>query len=218
MYSKLYVYGDSFVHGDTTPQDLTWANKLSKELNLEIYNRGVAGGSNKLSVINLLNDLSELSNYDDILIIFAFTSMHRTCFYIEDNDKWYNVIPNYQNKVKKLNLIEVNYYKLMHTTNDALYNLHAQKMFVQSILSQLKIQHFFINSFLERNIFVNGLERFNLLEKLIDKEKYLLGYENSIRDEVCFKYGLVADDGFHPSEDGHELAMNLIKNDLEKFL
>ena len=60
MYSKLYVYGDSFVHGDTISQELTWANKIGKEFGWEVFNRGVAGGSNKLSVINLLNDLSTL--------------------------------------------------------------------------------------------------------------------------------------------------------------
>lgn len=218
MYSKLYVYGDSFVHGDTLNQELTWANKIGKEFGWEVFNRGVAGGSNKLSVINLLNDLSTLEQLDDVLIVFAWTSMHRTCVYIEETNAWYNVLVTYQNKIKKYKQIEESYFKFLHTDFDGLYNIYMQKILVQSFLTEKRANYFFINSFLDQYATVPELNQPKLLEKFIEKDKYILGYNNSIRDEVCFKYKLIGEDGFHPSEEGHELATQIIKNDLERLL
>lgn len=218
MYSKLYVYGDSFVHGDTLNQELTWANKLGNEFGWEVHNRGVAGGSNKLSVINLLVDLSKIENLDDTLIIFAWTSIHRTCVYIEDNKAWYNVLVTYQNKIKKFKQVEEAYFKFLHTDFDGLYNIYMQKILVQSFLKQKNANYLFINSFTDDKLGLPELDEPNLLEQFIEKDKYILGYTNSIRNEICFKYGLIGDDGFHPSEAGHDLALQIIKNDLERLL
>lgn len=218
MFTKLYIYGDSFVHGDTLNQELTWANRLAQETNLNIFNRGVAGGSNKLSVIKLLNDLCELETLDDMLIIFSWTSIHRSCVYIEEKNNWYNILVNYQNKNKLLKDIETSYFKYMHTNFDALYNFYSQKILVQSFLKQLNVPYLFVNSFLDKHEIIDELTEPFKMEKFVEKEKYLLGYDNSVYDEVCIKYGLIGEDGFHPSEEGHYLAMQLIKDELERML
>ena len=218
MFRNLYVYGDSFVHGDTVSQELTWANRLAHELDMNIFNCGVAGGSNKLSIINLLNDVTEIDNLEDTLIIFSWTSIHRTCVYLENTAEWYNILVSYQNKNKILRETETTFYKYMHTIFDGLYNFYTQKILIQSFLKQLNANYFFVNSFLDDHIIRGDLEKPFKLEKFVEKDKYLLGYNNSIRDEVCKKYGLIGEDGFHPSEEGHYLAMQLIKNELERMI
>lgn len=217
MDSKLYVYGDSFVHGDTIPQDLTWPNRLGKELGYETINRGVAGGSNKLSVINLLDDMVTLENVKNTVVIFAWTSIHRTCINLDNySTDWHNLLVTYRNKGKKLNQIEEAYFKFIHTDFDGLYNIYMQKILVQSFLKQIDVKYYFVNSFIDY-YYTNTdfLEKPNLLEKFIEKDKYLLGYNNSIRNEICFKQGLTAMDGYHPNEEGHFLTMQLIKNDIK---
>lgn len=219
MYSKLYVYGDSFVHGDTISQNLTWANRLGNELGWEVINRGVAGGSNKLSVINLLDDIASLETCKNIVVIFAWTSIHRTCVYLENHNKnWYNLLVTYKNKEKNLKEIEESYFKFIHTDFDGLYNIYMQKILVQSFLKQINAKYFFINSFTDNYLTNNEFSKPKLLEKFIEKDKYILGYDNSIRNEICLKQGLTAKDGFHPSEEGHFSAMQLIKNDLKNLL
>jgi hypothetical protein len=218
-FKKLYIYGDSFVHGDKISQNLTWANLLGKDLNLKVFNKGVAGCSNRLSTINLLDDMNNLKKYDDIIVIFGWTSIHRSCVYINDTKEWYNLSVHYKNKNEFLHQVETNYYKYFHSTYDALYNFYSQKIFVQSFLSVLKIKYFFINSFIDPKYGEEKIyKELNRHEKLIEKNQYLLGYTNSIRDEVCLKRKLIGEDGFHPSIQGHKIAADLILKEMEILL
>lgn len=217
---KLYVYGDSFVHGDGLDQNFVWPNLLAIKLGANVENRGAAGGSNKLSLHRLFRDLADLKKFSkSTLIIFAWTSIHRSCYWDTIDNEWYNFLVNFRNKNHIKKITEEVYYNYIHSDFDAVQTQIIQAITVQSFLALNDIKYFFINSFRDEE---DGsrlmFDELKPMEQLILKDKYLLGYENSIRKEVCIKKALLGKDKFHPCTQGHNLASDLILQDLKSKL
>ena len=215
---KLYVYGDSFVYGDNLPQDLTWPNLLGKSLKIKCFNRGISGGSNKLSVFRLFEDIHN-DNFKDALVIFAWTGIHRDCYYDELAGQWYSLLPSYRNRQRVKKMIEEVYWNFMHTDLEATLNNFLQCILIQSFLGSKGVPYAFINSFRD----AEGAEQITpdsckKIEESLDKKRFLLGFENSIRREICLNRSLLGSDNFHPSLEGHIMASVLIKEDLESKL
>jgi hypothetical protein len=222
MITKLLTYGDSFTAGDGIDPQYAWPAYLGKMLGLEVDNRGLPGGSNKLSIIKMMNDLGSLTGHGNLLVGFSWTSASRTCFY---NTCWKNVLPHWDDKDDRVNVFSQAYYGAVFTEVDALFELISQQIFVSSFLRERKIKFFFINSMRDINIdyvvYLKTKEKQNLeqikehesflneyknLINLVDKTKYVLGYDHSIKEDYCDTLNMYCDDGHHPSYDAHNMV------------
>lgn len=226
MIKKLITYGDSFTAGDGVYKEQAWPSYLGSMLGLEVINRGEPGGSNKLSIIKLMNDLGEVDDPEELLVGFAWTSGSRTCFY---NKSWKNVLPNWNDKDNRVNKFSTAYYGAIYTEIDALLELVTQQIFVSTFLKQRKIKFFFINSMRDINIdYVTYLrvqdennveqieehesflkENKNLIN-LVDKDLFVLGYNNSIKETFCDALSMYCEDNQHPNAAAHHMTAGRI--------
>lgn len=226
MIKKLITYGDSFTAGHGVYEEQAWPAYLSSMLGLKLLNRGVPGGSNKLSIIKLMNDLGEIDNPEELLIGFAWTSGSRTCFF---NTSWKNVLPNWDDKDDSVNVFSTAYYGKIYTEVDALLELVTQQIFVSTFLKQRKIKFFFINSMRDINIdYVTYLkmqdeknvkqikehglflQEYKNLINLVDKESFVLGYDNSIKETYCDALSMYCEDNQHPNAAAHHMTAGRI--------
>jgi lysophospholipase L1-like esterase len=210
MIKNILAYGDSFTAGHGIDTDDAWPTVLGNMLGIPSKNNGVRGGSNKLSIINLLNDFSNIENPSETLVGFSWTSAARTCFY---DFGWQNILPNFDDHRDYINDFSRNYYGHVYNDIDALNEIVLQQIFLTAFLKEKNIKYFFINSL--KDISPESLsktaksemyikEHENFLS-LLDKEKFLLGYNNSIYSDFCQNLGMVSDDGFHPNTEAHKM-------------
>jgi hypothetical protein len=221
MIEKLIAYGDSFVQGgglDPNNPILihpdSWPFLLAKKLKItDVTNRGVGGGSNKLSIIKLFEDTKRLVNPENTLIIFVWTGMQRTCVYHEDTKEWQNILIGHQSVFKKHREVSDFYFKLMHSDLDSYLTLMQQRMFVKLYLEYIKVKYFFANSFIEQPHIYKGTQ----VDSFI-KEKYLFGYTESLHQKVCNEKKMVSYDKFHPNQEGYnyiaDIMVDYIKNNI----
>lgn len=223
MVKKLIAYGDSFVQGGGLDPVNTmkihpdsWPFILAKKLKItDVTNRGVGGGSNKLSINNLLEDI-EIIKQRDVLVIFSWTSPQRTVFFEEKINNWQNYLIGFNHPdpfiQKKLKF----YFESIYSDSDAALTLFNQQIFLSSFLDSIKVPHFFINSFNDSSNenFLKFVEYYSLkwpqIHNMIDKTKFMLGYDGSIYDFICKNLNKICLDGFHPSEEGHDILANFM--------
>lgn len=91
-------FGCSHTVGVGVNLEDTWIHKLAKELNLDYINSGISGGSVKLCTINFFNMLNVVKCLPK-LVVFAWPSSVRYCFYTENEFVFY--LPRFINENKK---------------------------------------------------------------------------------------------------------------------
>lgn len=212
MINKLFAYGCSFTYGDSlgVPSIESWPHKLGEMLNLDVVNRGVSGGSNKLAMNNLFRDITQ-TEYSNVFVVFSWTGIQRTTFYSEERKEWIPCLVGHESPDNDIAHMTKLYYKYFYNDYEALYNYYTQILSVQSFLKERKINYLFINAFKEDYIFYDD-EVFGAFRESIDKSKYVFGYNNNIYNEICIKQNLKASDGFHPSKEGHLLVASEIRD------
>lgn len=216
MINKLIAYGDSFVMGgglrnDNIVYENSWPQLLGKKLGIDAINRGVGGGSNKLSINNLLEDIESIK-CKDVLVIFSWTGAQRTAIFDEDQRTWYNYLPGHVPPDKNVQKKFKFYFESMYTDTDAALTLYTQQIFLSSFLNSLKVPYFFINSFNDMNQFFHYRSVWPHIFDMIDKSKYMLGYDNSIYNRICKILGKTCQDKFHPNEEGHDILASMMVN------
>jgi lysophospholipase L1-like esterase len=228
MVKKLIAYGDSFVMGggilpnNTTYPD-SWPQLLGKKLGIEAINRGVGGGSNKRSINNLLEDI-EIIKQENVLVIFSWTSPQRTVFFDEKYQSWQNYLVGHEHPDYYIQKKYKFYFELLYSDTDAILTLYNQQLFLSSFLDSIKVPHFFINSFNElqhnNKLFLNFVKNYRLkwphIFDMIDKNKYMLGYDDSIHNSICKNLGKTCSDHFHLSEEGHEILASMMVDYINK--
>lgn len=80
---SIIVFGCSLTMGVGLPYEWTWAQKLSRKLNVPVINLGVSGGSNVLSLYNSYRLVSK--GIRPLAVINMLTSTDRATFFL-DND------------------------------------------------------------------------------------------------------------------------------------
>lgn len=212
MIDKIYAYGDSFVAGDGVGLKDAWPAKLGKSMKTPVINRGIPGGSNKLSIINLLNDFSEIENPKNALVIFSWTGISRTAFYFPEKKQWENILLGhepYEDYLKKMKNV---WYEHVYNDYEGLMEYYMQQIFVASFLESRNVQYAFINSFLENYIDKEPFEnQYKNMIKLLPTTKFILGHDQSIYDVYCVGKNMKCDDGYHPSKKAHADLAKKIK-------
>ena len=208
MIEHVVGYGCSFMQGDSVDPELVWASVLAKRLNASLHNRGQNGGSNKLAMNYLFEDISK-NDYSKTLVLFSWTGIQRTAFWADQKNykKWISVLPGYTSGDKITDDINLAYYADLYTDYDALHTSYIQKLSVQSFLKAKNIPYLFVNAFKEDFILYND-DTMGDFVKQIDAENFLFGINNSIYEKVCLELKMVADDMFHPSAEGHAYLAN----------
>lgn len=221
MIEKLIVYGDSFVQGGGLDLVNTmavhpdsWPFLLAKKLKItDVTNRGVGGGSNKLSIMKLFEDTNDLADLENTLIIFVWTGMQRTCIYHEDEHDWQNVLVGHRSLVEKHRKISDFYYEWMYSDHDAYTTVLQQQIFVKLYLEYKKVKYFFANSFISNQ----HLYKEDQID-LFFREKYLFGYSQSLHQKACYENKMISQDKFHPNKEGHNYIademFSYIKNNI----
>jgi len=206
----LYVNGDSFTFGTGVKEQNSWPTLLAKNLNFDLVNEAMPGGSNYRIVRKTLDFLSV---HRPQLVVIAWSSYLRTEFSSQNscpagvNNLDYNgqpiiqVQPNY-NKYHKHDIgVVESFYK---TANQEwlMDNYLNQVLLLQSYLKCSKIQH----------VFVNALDNYDRefyrrpKSKLVTGE--FLGWPNQ-----CFNQWFDASqrlpDG-HLNEQGHVRLMEML--------
>lgn len=217
MIKKIVAYGDSFVQGGgLNPDDVmaihpdSWPFQLGKKLGVPAINRGKGGSSNKLSIVRLMEDANDGLLTKDTLVVFAWTGIQRTAYHDQNNNEWHDLLIGHTPQTPSRVLIHKMYYERMYSDYDAVLQIFQQQMFVDLYLKWLGVKHFFVNSFSE----FSYLPIAECPVKLADdfKENYLLGYSNSLLNEIVRKRGLVCSDTYHPSIEGHVLIAALMED------
>jgi hypothetical protein len=202
MIKKIFAYGDSFVVGTGVDPSASWISLLGKKLDVDVINRGISGGSNKLSINILFADLKNIIDTKDHLVIFSWTSMLRSAFYYKN--QWQNIqLGHYYEDVGIRNRVD-DYYKTIYNDYEGYTEFYQQQIMIDSLLKSKNINYVFVNSFSDSPFDVNCFkEEQEYFEQFIDRNKYILG-KDSIFNVVCNQQRMVCNDGFHPSEQGHK--------------
>lgn len=204
MIKKIYAYGDSFTAGDGVKKEDAWPQLLANIMDLEVVNRGVPGGSNKLSVIHLLNDFAAIDNPEETLVLFSWTGIMRTAVYHKGMKSWQNILVGHDPQDPDLKALHDAWYGLLYNDYDGQLDFYSQQIFVSSFLESKNVKYAFINSFVENYIDkIAFAEQYNNIIKLLPKDKFVLGYDRSIYDIVCSVLNMRCADDYHPSEEGH---------------
>lgn len=208
MIEKVVGYGCSFMQGDGVDSGLDWASVLAKKLNVPVRNRGQNGGSNRLSMNYLFEDLSK-NDFSKTLVLFSWTGIQRTTFWSDHPDykKWISILPGYTSGDKITDNINLAYYADLYTDYDALHTSYMQKLSVQSFLKSKNVPYLFVNAFKEDFILYNDDTMQDFVNQ-IDMKNFLFGINNSIYEKVCLDLKMVVEDNFHPSVDGHAFLAN----------
>jgi hypothetical protein len=202
MINKIFAYGDSFVIGTGVDPAASWISLLGNQLRTETVNRGVSGGSNKLSINILFADLKEIINTPDHLVIFSWTSMLRSTFY--HNNQWQNIqLGHYYEDADIRQRVDL-YYKMLYNDYEGYTEFYQHQILLASLLDSKNINYVFVNSFSDSPFDVNCFkEEKEYYEQFINRDRYVLG-KDSIFNIICNQQKMVCNDGFHPSERGHE--------------
>ncbi len=208
------AYGDSFVMGGgLLPENKvfpnSWPQLLGKKLGVPAVNRGVGGGSNKLAILNLLEDLPELLQ-KDVLVVFSWTGIQRTVWFDPDTEVWVNYLIGHVPPSKELQKRYKFYFESFYSDTDAILTLYSQQLFLPKFLDSMGIPYFFINSFNDMDQFIHYRHHYPHIFNSIDKSKYMLGYDDSIYHRICQKFGRICEDKFHPSEVGHDILATMM--------
>lgn len=211
MIKRIIAYGDSFTAGHGVKETEAWPIVLGKMMGVPVNNRGIRGGSNKLSIVKLLNDFSAIGDPSEVLVAFSWTSASRTCFY---NHGWQNVLPNFEDKDVRVNNYAKKYYGHIYNDVDVLSDIVLQQIFLTSFFKERNIKYFFVNSlkdvspeFLESNSNTQlYLREHKSFLSLLDRERFMLGYNGSIFHDYCQSLDMRADDGYHPSAEAHKMV------------
>jgi hypothetical protein len=211
MIDKIYAYGDSFTAGDGVEPKDAWPVKFSELMKTPVINRGVPGGSNKLSIINLLNDFADIKNPEKALVIFSWTGISRTAVYYEEKKEWENILLGHDPWDPKLKKLKDVWYENVYSDYEGLMDYYTQQIFVSSFLESRNIQYAFINSFLEGHIDKEPFEnQYKNMIKLLPTKKFVLGHDKSIYGIYCIDKEMRCADGYHPNEQAHaELAKKI---------
>jgi lysophospholipase L1-like esterase len=211
MIDKIYAYGDSFTAGDGVESKDAWPAKLGDMMKTPVINRGIPGGSNKLSVINLLNDFADIERPDKALVVFSWTGISRTAVYFPEKKQWENIMLGHDPWDPYLKKMKANWYEYVYSDYEALMEYYMQQIFVASFLEARKVQYAFINSFLEGYVDKEPFkDQYKNMVKLLPTKKFVLGYDKSIYAVYCNDKGMVCADGYHPNEEAHaELAKKI---------
>jgi hypothetical protein len=229
MVKTIIAYGDSFVMGGGLTQSNqvypnSWPQLLGKKLSIESINRGVGGGSNKLSINNLLEDL-DIIKQKKALIIFSWTSFQRTVFFEEKHNNWLNYLIGFEHPDPYIQKKFRFYFESIYSDPDAVLTYYSQQLFLSSFLDSINAPHFFINSFNEFGY--NNTKKFlsigqplrfkwSSIFNSIDRTKYMLGYDGSIYNFICKDLNKICSDGFHPSEEGHDILADAMVEYINK--
>jgi lysophospholipase L1-like esterase len=211
MIDKIYAYGDSFTAGDGIASKDAWPAKLSELMKTPVINRGVPGGSNKLSIINLLNDFADIEHPDRALVVFSWTGISRTAVYHPERKEWGNILLGHDPWDPYLKKMKDTWYEYVYNDYEGLMEYYMQQIFVASFLEARKVQYAFINSFLEGYIDKGPFEdQYKNMVKLLPTKKFVLGHDTSIHEVYCINKGMLCNDGYHPNEEAHaELAKKI---------
>ena len=211
MIDKIYAYGDSFTAGDGVESKDAWPAKLGDLMKTPVINRGIPGGSNKLSVINLLNDFADIEHPDRALVVFSWTGISRTAVYYPEKKEWENILLGHDPWDPYLKKIKDVWYETIYNDYEGLMEYYTQQIFVASFLESRNIQYAFINSFLEGYIDKESFNnQYKNMVKLLPTKKFVLGHDNSIYGIYCIDKEMRCLDGYHPNEQAHaELAKKI---------
>lgn len=211
--NEIYAYGDSFTAGDGVDPTDAWPAKLGKLLDKPVFNKGVPGGSNKLSIINLLNDFANIKNPEHTLVLFSWTGISRTTVYLEEKKKWENILLGHEPYELALKEKKQLWYEKFYTDYEGLMEYYSQQIFVSSFLKSNNVPHAFINSFLEDYIVKDQFnEQYKNIVELLPTKSFVLGYNDSIYQKYCVGLNMACSDGYHPSADAHTLIASKIKS------
>jgi lysophospholipase L1-like esterase len=211
MIKTIYIYGDSFVAGDGVATEEAWPSVLAQRLGMTVINRGIPGGSNKLSTINLLNDFADIENLDEVLVVFSWTGIMRTAFYHKGLATWRNVLVGHDPEDPELKKICDLWYGSIYNDYDGQMEFYSQQIFVSSFLASRNVKYIFINSFIEDYIDKEAFaKQYKNVVKLLPKDKFILGYDGSIFDILCKRLKMICADGYHPSAEGHKHLANIV--------
>ncbi len=216
MIDKIYAYGDSFTAGDGVNAVDAWPAQLGKLLNKPAINRGIPGGSNKLSIINLLNDFLEIESNENPAVIFSWTGISRTAVYLDEKKKWENILPGHDPYEPVLKEKKQVWYAHVYNDYEGLMDYYSQQIFVASFLTSKNIPFTFINSFIEDYIAKESFDiQYKNIVNLLPIDKFVLGHKKSIYQHYCIERDMKCHDGYHPSELAHLEVANKIKCFLE---
>jgi lysophospholipase L1-like esterase len=218
MIDKIYAYGDSFTAGDGVSNNEAWPAKLSELLTVPEVNRGVPGGSNKLSIINLLDDFIKIKSPEKTFVVFSWTGISRTAVYFEEKERWENILLGHEPYDPFLKKKKEEWYAYVYDDFEGLMDYYSQQIFVSSFLTARNVPFVFVNSFLEHYLVREKFDKkYSNIVKLLPADKYVLGYDNSIYQSYCVDKKMTCSDGYHPSAEAHrELAIE-IKTFAEKL-
>ena len=212
MIDKIYAYGDSFTAGDGVAPIDAWPARLGKSMKIPVVNKGIPGGSNKLSIINLLNDFADIENPERTLVVFSWTGISRTAIYFPEKKKWENILLGHEPYEPYLKKMKDAWYEHVYNDYEGLMEYYMQQIFVSSFLEARNIQYAFINSFLEDYVDTEPFEtQYKNIVKLLPTKKFVLGHTSSIYETYCVNKNMKCSDGYHPSEKAHAAIAKKIK-------
>ena len=167
---KLYTNGCSFTYGDEldNPSTSCWPALIAKDLELELVNDAMSGGTNDRTVYRTIKNLQ--SNFD--IYVIAWTSYYRFTVYDHFNSD-INFNPSLLNSKYKDNAFFKNWGEIyyQHWFNE----LYAFKKWLQQII---QLQHVLSA---HNYIMVNTMEN-NLLKWLSPKETFI----QNTKKLICF--------------------------------
>jgi lysophospholipase L1-like esterase len=215
MINKIASYGCSFIYGDGVEKHEAFPEQLGELLQVPVRNRGVNGSSNKLSLTYLIDDISK-QDYSNTLVVFGWTGIQRTHVWNDMDNYWIPILPAWlPDDINQRELVKF-YYGNMYTDFDAFLTFYQQQLLAQSLLKQYNIPYVFVNAFREEYIFYHDKNLQRIID-MIDKTKFLFGYEQSIRKVVCAEKNMICSDGWHPSTEGHKLVAEECLDFLKKI-
>ena len=223
--TKLFAFGDSFVMGsglEANPNNvsyLSWPFILGEKLKVEYTgNYGIAGGSNKRTVYKFFLTLPDILKCDptQTLVIFSWTGIARTCLYDDKVGDYFNMLPEFHDKKNDRIKIKEFYYAYVHREVDAVMNFYVQMNTIATYLNHLNVKWFFVRSFNEIHDIVRSPRFPKAFHSLVPKDKFFLGWDNSIQEQICRNEGLICPDQYHPSESGHARIAELMTYYMKK--
>ena len=208
---KLLVIGDSFTHGlelpdcpmhdgsvTSAPSKFSWARLLANDLNADLVNLSIPGGSNT-RIFRLAMDESIKNSYD--LVICQWTEIARIDW--QKNNKDYPVSANSIWLHKQEPTIK-DYYKNFYNDNHSMQTWLTQVVALQNHFKQRKQPYLFVSM----QGFKNISDRFQHIAECVDPEQYI-GWPHEGFTE--FMGDCPKGPGGHPLELGHQRIAEHVK-------
>lgn len=213
-YKTLIVSGCSFTHNNHDGH-CTWGNSLAYWYGMDIVNLAVPGAGNKHIANSIILYIEKNNlNYDEVLVMPMWSNFRRIDFITDRELSNFNSVISVPYKYDEYNEL-VNGGVWWHDKP----RVHVEKVLVDYSKYQSN-KSLALNSWLEINslknyLTVKGID--NYFTSYFDNSEFInelseiglnMDYGNWVTypclGDYAKEHGMVADDGFHPTIEGHE--------------